>query len=745
MTRKHHERSKGGINQTDLTPAQLKTLEASRTHILSNIFLGEMIDPGLLDNLFPVIGTTHWETLTCVGFNPDNSQLEAVVHINQASGYSGGLCTHGSTEYVRFFIDWHDGNGFQDVGLTSFKAYDISEAPPGPQHPISHMVYLTLDDSTYRKCCDTNNLPTVRAILAWNQIPSLDPDFIPYYGNRVDADIQLKPSLALACVLKEGLLQLDKAKIPQVLDTEVDIKLEKIQPVDVAELLEKYRKADVPDHRTTYDVIAPMFFQQSTASLSQFNLEALKQLDVDFKNVIEQLSKAEANTTYEDLVCVGLNTLTDTFGAVIHVKRPFGYSGNLCQTGSKEYVAFWADWNNNGTFDEYLGTANVSVHDIDNIPADGLYYAVDLPVNMIERLKDCKNPNIVRIRAVLSWSVPPSTTNPNQLNTWGNRLDVVVRLRTSTHAGQGLYDLIYYVGNVPVENIDPVTHFANPSGGVLNPANCSLAPMDRPFAKSVSIRGRIYNTGAPGTVYYQVQYAPHGTGNWLPVTHDVKYRMGHPNPADPLYPFEDRIVHSTDGWFPYQENFTVSPPILETNALLASWSTNSIDYGHYDLRLVYTTDHPTLNPANMHYSDIVTIVIDNVNYNVSPTPNSEIDNAYTLDIVIDHGDCHSYVQGHVIKGHLRAMDRHFWRWTLDLQPSTHTHGVTASPSCRSYGSLIDQGDPNKEWEIDTDQGGTKKLDQCGYTLTLRAYDRAIVNSNGAVVHHNNKAVGFSIT
>ena len=147
----------------------------------------------------------------------------------------------------------------------------------------------------------------------------------------------------------------------------------------------------------------------------------------------------------------------------------------------------------------------------------------------------------------------------------------------------------------------------------------------------------------------------------------------------------------------------------------------------------------------MHYSDVVTIVIDNVNYNVSPTPNSVVDTTSTLDIVIDGGDCHSYIQGHVIKGHLRAMDRHFWRWTLDLQPSTHTHGVTATPRCRAYGSLLDQGDANAVWEIDTDQGGTKKLDQCGYTLTLRAYDRAIVNSNGAVVHHNNKAVGFSIT
>ena len=38
---------------------------------------------------------------------------------------------------------------------------------------------------------------------------------------------------------------------------------------------------------------------------------------------------------------------------------------------------------------------------------------------------------------------------------------------------------------------------------------------------------------------------------------------------------------------------------------------------------------------------------------------------------------------------------------------------------------------------------TTNLDRCGYTLTLRGYDRTIVN-NGAGVHNNSKAVGFSV-
>jgi hypothetical protein len=52
---------------------------------------------------------------------------------------------------------------------------------------------------------------------------------------------------------------------------------------------------------------------------------------------------------------------------------------------------------------------------------------------------------------------------------------------------------------------------------------------------------------------------------------------------------------------------------------------------------------------------------------------------------------------------------------------------------------VDQGDGNAVWTLNT-----TNLDKCGYTLMLRAYDRTIVNSNGAIVHWNKKAVGFSV-
>lgn len=713
----------------NLPKSEILQLQKTRKTLLANLYTKQVL---------LIQGNTYWEEVTCVGFNPRMVQLEAVVSIKHETGYSGNLCSSGSTEYVRFFVDWGDGTGFQNVGHTSFKVYDISEIPPGPQHPLKYMVYLPLDEHNFRKCCDKAVIPKVRAVLSWNQIPSLNPGDIPHFGNRLDANIQIQPKNTLACLIKADHIE-KMPGLPENIDINAPIPTLNPKPVHLSKLIADYRKADVPDHRLVYDAVYPMIKAGKAPSFksAQMDVSLIEKLEIDIGKIADILLENKANTSFEEIVCAGLNTASDILGAVIHVKKPLGYGGNLCQTGSKEYVAFWADWDSNGTFDSYLGTASVEVHDIAGIPSDGLYYGVMLPANFSRHLKSCKNPNIIRIRAVLSWSTPPSATDPNDLNYWGNSLDVVVQIRPGK-AGTELMDLIYDVGNVPIDDISSTTYLANPSTGVLNTSNCSQPAMDRPFGGMVRIGGRIYNTGPPGTVHYQVQYSPNGTGSWLPVTNSVTFELMHPNPFDPKYPKEIKTEVSSDGWIPYDEDPTASPPILERTSLLAWWNTGALD-GTYDIRLAYSEDYPITPSSVIHYSDVVTIILDNTNYTVSPTPNAVVDTAYNLDLVIDGGDCHSYSKGKTFQGHLRALDKYFWRWILELQPTTHTHGTQASPPCRSYGSLADQGDANGPWSLDT-----TNMDKCGYTLILWAYDRTIVNSNGAIVHWNKKAVGFSV-
>lgn len=687
-------------------------------------------------------GITHWEELTCVGFNPELSQLEGVVVIKQSIGYSGGICDDGSFEYVRFFMDWGDGSGFQDVGLTSFKAYDISSSPPGPQHPLHYMVYMNVDAAQYQKCCHKEVLPRVRAVLSWNEIPSLDPEQEPHYGNTMDVDIQIDAlEFSIGCLIEKGILGKDILKDELLLDgIDIDKAIPRVKkvPMPIKKLAPAYKKARVPDLRLVYDAVYPSFKGKPISNIpsTKVNLKMIKDLKINLDDIFLALKSKESNVSFEELVCLGLNTATDTLGAVIHIKKPCGYGGDLCKLGSKEYVAFWADWNNNGVFDQYLGTTSVDVHDIDTIPNEGLYYSVTLPVNLSDRLRSDCTPNIVRIRAVLSWSTKPSETDPNDLNYYGNYRDALVQLRKG-ESSTGLMDLIYDVGNVAIDNISPGTYLAFPSTGLLDPDDCSRPAMDRPFGGSVRIGGRIYNTGSPGTVYYQVQYAPHGTGSWNPVTYSHTFELMHPDPLDPLHPKEVKTITATDGWFPYQEDPTASPPILERTNRLAWWYTGSLN-GLFDIRLAYKVGPPSIFTP-IHYSDIVTIAVDNIDFSESPTPNTTIDFSHTLDLVIDGGDCHSYPQGTTFSGHLRAIDQYFWKWRLELQPSTHTHGAQTDPPCRCYDSLTDNGDGNKEWSLDT-----SLLDPCGYTATLWAYDRAIINSNGAIVHWGKKAVGFSV-
>ena len=68
-----------------------------------------------------IIGNTSYEELKCVGFNPELSRLEGVVWIKQPSGFDGGICTHGSLEYVSFYLSFDDGATWLPQGTVNFR------------------------------------------------------------------------------------------------------------------------------------------------------------------------------------------------------------------------------------------------------------------------------------------------------------------------------------------------------------------------------------------------------------------------------------------------------------------------------------------------------------------------------------------------------------------------------------------------------------------------------------------------
>src|SRR5262245_60111683 len=68
---------------------------------------------------------TTYERLTCVSFSPERDRLEATVQLRQTSGYSGGLCTPGSFEHVRFYVSYDEGASWDDAGMASINVHDL--------------------------------------------------------------------------------------------------------------------------------------------------------------------------------------------------------------------------------------------------------------------------------------------------------------------------------------------------------------------------------------------------------------------------------------------------------------------------------------------------------------------------------------------------------------------------------------------------------------------------------------------
>jgi hypothetical protein len=142
-------------------------------------------------------GDTTFEQLSCVGLDPNLDTLNAVLTVKLPSGYSGGLCTAGSREYVAFWIDWGDGAGWTYAGTTSVTVHDIASIPPAG---LNYGVFLPIDVTSRQRPCDQGPiLPVVRAVLSWQvQPPPGNPDYVPAWGNRQQTQIQIPPGQAPA-------------------------------------------------------------------------------------------------------------------------------------------------------------------------------------------------------------------------------------------------------------------------------------------------------------------------------------------------------------------------------------------------------------------------------------------------------------------------------------------------------------------------------------------------------------------
>ncbi|HEY7338947.1 MAG TPA: hypothetical protein VH639_28920 [Bryobacteraceae bacterium] len=682
-------------------------------------------------------GSTKFEELGCIGFQPQLNLLNGVVYIKLPYGF-GGLCTLGSEEYVRFFVSYDGGNTWVDLGLTAFAAFDVPEPPNKPFQRLEYAV--TLPFSPPRRFCFVENFAIVRGILSWSvPPPPNDPGFQPVWGNVHDTTIRIDPRLII--ILAEALKELEvkaTGSLAQAIDLNQEIKTAAPKQLSLAELHELYAKSDVPAHRYGLAAIQQAIDAPLDARLMSANFAGPKSVlgvDIDVAAALAALVKTNGDTSYEQLECIGFNENTFAMEGVIRVKLPLGYGGGSCNSsGSQEYVTFWADLDHNGTFEHCLGTASVNVHDTAKIPRGGIEYAVQLPTSLFAYRQPCsKGPKLIPIRAILSWDVAPPCANPNYVPVWGNRLETLICLPPgpSTQPGQqtAFFDT---VGSMSVTKINQLSGLADGASTV------GFTAVQSPFGGEVTITGYIYpasNLSAAAAPFkYRISVNGIPVTDTFPVSRQLIPWGGVPVALPDVTQKVDTSGPTTN-YYTYQADWITGPGdalIVVANNVLAKWQTAGKPDGLYTITMdVYDPSTSTFFLA----VNSATILLDN-------TAPAGLPNDATkpfINITSGGGSCGDFRVGDPISGSYSVSDLHFFDLSLGLLPSGGGAFTAPVPLPRFWtdpgaSTFGDAG----TWTLDT-----SGLPPCGYVVVLTASDRTIVNS-GFIGNSSSAAVGFCL-
>lgn len=643
-------------------------------------------------------GDTTYEALTCVSFSPERNRLEATVQINRPSGYGGNLCSAGTSENVRFYVSYDEGGSWEDAGAASASVHDIPDSTDCDNAAVLPLSYVIgVNYQPKRNWCGSPVLPLVRAILSWEVMPDPNtPDQQPIWGEVREVHIQVTPRPWIFPDLVPFLPELSLAKVPPYLLEQNPSPLPDPGPEkaltlnEVAELYsgggEQVMDYQVPAHRFALPHLAAT---QVTGAMTLDSYVGPAQIaqanDLNLQAILGVLESASGDTTYEQIMCVGLDNNSDQIVGTFHVKKPSGFSGGPCTAGSTEYVAYWADFGGDCAF-TYLGTVQVNTHDYATIPADGLSYAAPLSVDLGQFRKNCDTPVIGRVRAVLSWGTPPSTTNPDAVPYWGNRIDAHVQLRPGDpYDGTARFTI---VGGVESSKVDTSTGLTLAGGHIVE--NGYPLPDACPFAGLVSLHGPLDPALAGQPYRIWVRNVSAGTA---------------PAPLTSAFWVVDQ----------YGVGSSVTPGAMGLTSY-PDWHSNTTGMLGF-----FTPGGDDLWEVQLEVSGVI---VDTRRVQMDNTLNGAIiatdpDDAADLQLNtlgacrIPHGP---------LTGTFVARDKHFWMWSIDViggpDPTVPATPLTVGISPTTQTSL--SGEP---FTIDL-----TALKPCGYVVRVGVSDRAVVSS-----------------
>lgn len=674
-----------------------------------------------------IVASTAFEKLTSIGYDPKRRTAHATFDLVQSNGYGGDLCTGTGDEYVRFYAG--DGSGgWVDLGHVGTDVHDV---PAGKDcrgrstHPLSYTVEVPYAPT--RRWCFVPQVRRLRAILAYDVVPPANqPDWTPVWGDVRECDVQIDKSTWLLDLFTD--VEFTKTIDPHILDVIaphlpkppqppdpgpfgplVPPELPELQPqpqpslprgpgpdpLPLSARFEAYaeggRKARfsvepariaLPELHalTTTPFVGQPLPTELTAVLDTWKL--------DIGDLVAVLEDTTGNVDYEELVDVGLDYRRHRVDATYVVKKGAGYSGGLCSAGSTEYVAFWADWDDTCEW-TYLGTAELKAYDLGALVDDHLCYTASLPVDLAAVMAHCSDPKVGKVRAVLSWNTPPSTTDPDAVPYYGNRLDTHVLVPTLVAPSATLA----IVGGVPASLISDADGLTLP-GAHFDGSWTSVDAYGRrcPFGGRISVKG----IGPVGTRYRVRVVAPSGvqtlTGSFW-----VTNSLGVPslNTAAP------------GGWFTY-----LSPVdnVGGTLAVYPSAGDEKVDVV-LEIEGVGDVDHQVVQ-------------LDNT------APTAAVD-------LTTPGNCEVASPTTTITGTVSTSDAYPGSWSVVIDGGPPGFGpyVIATGTTNAGGQSWSTATPAQPFPA--------SLVPCGYVARLVVRDRAVVNDGGG----NNVAstdVGFSV-
>ncbi len=502
--------------------AKTAKMETERTQFKNLIslnpnYFGNINVPAVVAEFSPVCpmaNNVSFEQLVCVGLYPEDNTLAAIVEIKKPLGYNGPLCQQGSKEYVAFYIDYNDGAGFVSVGAPAeVNVHDLSFVDG------DHLYYAVRKPFTPKQYLECGNpqIVKVKAILSWESIPT-GPNFDPVWGNALERWVQIKPEpkdilfypvVAVGNTMKYAFVG-DLAKVKNLVDHSIAVE----QKIKAEGKLEKERV----EFKKLIDKNPNYFGSISKSAEKNLIMKAVKQLPTKTTktllsmltidpNLLVPVSPYNQKTTYEELKCVGLYPESDLLEAVIEVKLPYGFNGDLCSLGSMEYVAFYIDW---GTGYEYAATATVSSHDIPAVNEKHLFYSAMATISGIEsKLKTCSQENVVKVKAILSWNTDPTPYGPDYAPAWGNAIIRDIQIRPKD--GSSAQCKIEIVSDVHVDDIVQSGTIQGLAIKIDKNANTVPGTFDRPFGGVIACWG---NINVPNAAYYRFRYSANGGATW---------------------------------------------------------------------------------------------------------------------------------------------------------------------------------------------------------------------------------------